>query len=77
MRDVSYPTKGTRGAKSVLTDKRYRQRGAKHYETQTVYIKISLPVVDFVYGLYPDKTLAGGIEAYLLDGAWKSINEPR
>lgn len=59
------------GKKAVSIEK--RGRGTRHNITQTVYIKIPLPVVDFIYEKYPDLTIAVGIEKFLSECANKEI----
>jgi len=51
-----------------------RGRGANHAQTQTVYVKLSLDVVDYVYFLHPDLTIAGGVERILSDLAKQYAN---
>lgn len=62
--------KGLRRAKTVLSDSPIkRSRGARHSQTQTVYIKLPLSIVDFIYDKYPDMTIAGGVEKLLAEFA--------
>lgn len=44
----------------------------KNIGVTTAYIKVSIPVSDFLYGMYPDLKLAGAVEKFLEDSARNS-----
>lgn len=65
-----------RGAiKDLGQSKLKLRKNNKNNGVTTAYIKVGIPVSDFLYGLYPELKLAGAVERFLEDSARNSTVE--
>lgn len=64
-----YVAKNQRGAVRNTGQKRVVEKFGLRNTDTTVYIHLSMSVVDFVYEKYPGMALAGAIEKFLTESA--------